>query len=431
MGTLMLEAASIVGRYESARCQPWRMPIILGMKKRKSDQNRRQPAHDTLYEAVLQALPMQMAVLDQSGTIVYVNAAWQTFARENGAPSLAEASVGLNYLAICDQAVRSHSEHALEARDGIAAVLAGTLSLCTLEYPCHSPTEQRWFLLYAAPLPDRTGHAVVAHLTITERKLLEERVSTANQEMSDFLSLLGHEVRTPLTGLNGYVQLAQRRLQRLQAEVRCTGLSPDILQQRLASLQQVLEQMDAPTRRLNRQIADLGEVAQSQSGTLPLQLALCDLVTIVQEAVEEQQLAWPQRRMQLLLPEQMVMVDADQDRLGQVVTNYLTNALKYAPADRLIEISLSLEADLARVQVRDHGPGMPPQEQDRIWDRFYRSPGAPVAQQTGVNLGMGLYICRSIISQHGGQTGVESTPGAGATFWFTIPRVESSTVRQA
>ncbi|MGO8947756.1 MAG: ATP-binding protein [Ktedonobacterales bacterium] len=372
---------------------------------------------------------MQMAVLDQSGMIVFVNVAWQTFARENGAPSLAEASVGLNYLAVCDQAVQSHAEHALEAREGIAAVLAGTLPLFTLEYPCHSPTEQRWFLLYAVPLPDRTGHAVVAHLTITERKLLEERVSAANQEMSNFLSLLSHEVRTPLTGLNGYVQLAQRRLQRLQTEVRSAGLSRDILEQRLASLHLLLEQMGAPTRRLNRQIADLGDVAQSQSGTLPLQLALCDLVSIVQEAVEEQQLAWPQRRMHLLLPEQAVMVEADRDRVGQVVANYLTNALKYAPADRPIEISLSLEAELARVQVRDQGPGLIPQEQDRIWDRFYRVRGAPAAHQSGVNLGMGLYICRSIITQHGGQTGVESTPGAGATFWFTLPRVEASTAQ--
>ena len=407
------------------------MPIIQGMRERNSDNNRKQPAHNSLQEAVLQALPIQMAVLDQSGMIVCVNAAWQTFARENGAPSLAKASVGLNYLAVCDQAVESHSEHALEAREGIAAVLAGTMPLFTLEYPCHSPTEQRWFLLYAAPLPERTGEAVVAHLDITERKLLEERVSAANQEMSDFLSLLSHEVRTPLTGLNGYVQLAQRRLQRLQAEVMTMGLSPHVLEQRLASLQQVLEHMDAPTRRLNRQIADLGEVAQSQSGTLALQLAPCDLVSIVREAVEEQQLAWPDRSMRLLLPEQAVLVEADRDRLGQVVTNYLTNALKYAPADRPIEISLSLEADQARVQVRDHGSGLLPQEQDRIWDRFYRISGAQVTQQTGVNLGMGLYICRSIITQHGGQTGVESTPGAGATFWFTLPRNEASTARQA
>jgi signal transduction histidine kinase len=152
----------------------------------------------------------------------------------------------------------------------------------------------------------------------------------------------------------------------------------------------------------------------------------CDLVEIVGEVVEEQQLAWPNRRLDLRLPEQAVAVAADRDRIGQVVTNYLTNALKYAPADRPIEISLSREVDQARVQVHDQGPGLSPAEQERIWQRFYRLPGAPAEQEAGGNLGMGLYICRSLITQHGGQTGVDSTPGAGATFWFTLPLDQAS-----
>src|SRR5689334_8259683 len=142
-------------------------------------------------ELVLQALPMQLAVLDHDGTILFVNADWQTFARENGAAELAETSVGRNYLAVCDQAAGDWSERASEARLGIAAVLAGTVPRFTLEYPCHSPAARRWFLLYAAPLPGRAGRAVVAHLNITERKLLEERVVVANQELRDFMSLFG------------------------------------------------------------------------------------------------------------------------------------------------------------------------------------------------------------------------------------------------
>ena len=96
------------------------------------------------------------------------------------------------------------------------------------------------------------------------------------------------------------------------------------------------------------------------------------------EAVEEQQLAWPSRRIALRLPEQAVVVEADRDRLGQVVTNYLTNALKYTPADRPIEVSLSREAGQARVQVRDQGPGLPLDAQERIWERFYRLLVAPM-----------------------------------------------------
>lgn len=383
-------------------------------------------ANEPLLEAVLQALPLQVAVLDYDGTILFVNAAWETFARENGAPSLAETSVGRNYLTVTDQAKGDRSECALEAHQGIGAILDGALPLFTLEYPCHSPYEQRWFLLYAAPLPGRAGQAVVAHLNITKRKLLEEEVSAANREMSAFLSLVSHEVRTPLTSLNGYMQLARQRLQRLQVELTQGALSQEILEQRLAALQQSLGQVEAPARRLNRLMMDLAEVAYIQSDRLDLHRAPCDLVEIVEEVVEEQQLAWPNREIDLRLSEQAVIVQADRDRIGQVVTNYLTNALKYAPAERPIEVCLSLEAEQARVEVRDQGPGVPPEKQELIWERFYRIPGARAERQVGSNLGLGLYICRSIILQHGGLAGVESAPGSGATFWFTLPLDRSS-----
>ncbi len=384
------------------------------------------PVTVPLLEAVLQALPMQLAVLDQYGTILFVNAAWQAFARENGAPDLAVSSVGRNYLSVTDQAVEEQEAYSWEARQGIEAVLVGTAPLFTLEYPCHSPTEQRWFLLYAAPLPGAPGRAVVAHLNITPRKLLEEQVTAANQEMRDFLSLFSHEVRSPLTSTSGYVSMARRGLQRLRVEVRQGQLSPEGLEQRLAALERSLEQTETPAARLSRLVADLDEVAQLQSNRLRLQRTPCDLVELVRKVVEEQRLACPNRRMDLSLPDQTVVVQADRERVGQVVTNYLTNALKYAPADRPIEISLQREATQVRVQVCDEGPGVPLEEQEHIWKRFYRSPDAAAREGTEGSLGLGLYLCRSLIGQHDGQTGVESTPGAGATFWFTLPLEDST-----
>src|SRR5271165_28686 len=166
--------------------------------RKKSHEGRQLPMNGSMLEAAFQALPTQMAVLDQSGTILYVNATWKAFACQNGAPLLAETSVGRNYLASSCSAKGDGADEGLEASRGIAAVLAGTVPFFTLEYPCHSPDEQRWFLLYAAPLPGERGGAVVAHLDITERTLLEQTVAAANQEMSEFLSLVSHEVRAPL-----------------------------------------------------------------------------------------------------------------------------------------------------------------------------------------------------------------------------------------
>ena len=384
----------------------------------------------SMLEAAFQALPTQMAVLDTTGTILYVNAAWKAFARENGAPLQVEAGVGRNYLASSPSAEGDGAEEGLEASRGIAAVLAGTVPFFTLEYPCHSPDEQRWFLLYAAPLPGERGGAVVAHLDITERKLLEQTVAAANQEMSEFLSLVSHEVRAPLTSVKGYVQLAQHRLQRLQAELRKEMLPPEVLERRLAALERTLEQADAPTRRLNRMAMDLAEVAHIQSGRLSLQRVPSDLVAIVREVVKQQRLASPDRRINIILPKQPVHVEVDQDRIEQVLTNYLTNALKYAPADRPIEVRLQGNAERVRVEVSDQGPGLSPQQRERVWERFYRIHDGQAEKPAEGNLGMGLYICRHFIAQHGGQTGVDSTLGAGATFWFTLPRDQTSAVDQ-
>lgn len=114
-------------------------------------------------------------------------------------------------------------------------------------------------------------------------------------------------------------------------------------------------------------------------------------------------------------------VTGDAQRLGQVVTNYVTNALKYSPADRPVTVGLDVEEGQARVWVRDEGPGLPAEEQERIWDRFHQARGIEVQSGSGVGLGLGLYICRSIIEQHQGHVGVQSTSGAGSTFWFTVP----------
>jgi signal transduction histidine kinase len=135
-------------------------------------------------------------------------------------------------------------------------------------------------------------------------------------------------------------------------------------------------------------------------------------------------LAWPARTIALEAPAGEVRVQADADRLEQVVANLLTNALKYSPPDTPVQLTVHREAGAARVHLRDQGPGLSEEQRQDVWERYRRVPGVAVQDDAGAaggGLGLGLYISRTIIAGHGGAVGVESAPGAGSTFWFTVP----------
>src|SRR5260221_11079663 len=156
-----------------------------------------------------------------------------------------------------------------------------------------------------------------------------------------------------------------------------------------------------------------------QAGRLDLHCEFTDLGMIIRQAVDEQRQAAPTRTLLLQLQEvQPVPVYADTGRLGQVVTNYLTNALKYSPAEQPVAVGLGGASNEARVWGRDQGPGLPPEEQERIWERFHRVKGIKVQSGTGVGLGLGSYICRIIFKRDKGQAAVKCTPCQGSPFWF-------------
>ena len=150
---------------------------------------------------------------------------------------------------------------------------------------------------------------------------------------------------------------------------------------------------------------------------------LCDLVAIIREVVEDQRATTPNRSITLdVQVSEPLLVMVDHDRIGQVVSNYLANALKYSGEE--INVGIVCEKNAACVWVRDHGSGLTMQQQQQIWERFYQVPGIPVQSGSGVGLGLGLYICQMLIVRHDGRVGVDSIPGQGSTFWFTIPMVE-------
>jgi PAS domain S-box-containing protein len=259
--------------------------------------------------------------------------------------------------------------------------------------------------------------AKLAALVIERERLLREReearasaaaLRQANQRLDDFLDVTSHELRTPLTVVKANVQILSRLAEPGTMQAQLTG--------------RTLRQVD----RLTRMVNDLLDVTRIQAGKLDLHLRQRDLVELMREAVEEQRQVAPERRIELALAAGLddgLPVRADADRIGQVLTNYLTNALKYSPAARPVWVELERMDGIARVAVRDEGPGLEPEQQARVWERFHRAPGVEVQSGPHLGLGLGLFITRQIVERHGGAVGVESVPGQGSTFWFTLPLV--------
>lgn len=247
----------------------------------------------------------------------------------------------------------------------------------------------------------------------------------ANRRFDEFLSIASHELRTPLAGIKGNIQLALRRLAALKSD-QVTELK--LIFEKLNKVQDYLIQAEHRVNVQNRMLSDLLDVSRIQANKLELVLAPCDLFQVVYEAIKDQQYSAPERVITLNDPASLpIMVTGDADRLGQVIHNYLTNALKYSPPDRPVTVTIEKWEREARVSVQDQGPGLTPEEQTRIWERFYRVKGIP-ALGGGQGLGLGLHICRTIIEAHHGKFGLDSIPGTGSTFWFTLPLTQSPLV---
>lgn len=254
----------------------------------------------------------------------------------------------------------------------------------------------------ASPVRDAQGRILGAVLTtydVTRQRQLE-------QQQRDILRVVAHDLLNPITGLRLYFQTQEWRLRQGQP-----AFVPD---------EALLNALKTNMTRMERLVNDLRAVTSIEAGALSLDRRPCDLTALCRREVAMQHLLAPERIIQFDAPEEPLLADVDEQRVGQVVANFLSNALKYSPANRPVTLTLSADAVTARIVVQDAGPGIPSAELARLWERFHRVEGIK-AQDGTQSLGLGLFICRAIIEQHGGQVGVESAVGQGSTFWCTLP----------
>lgn len=252
--------------------------------------------------------------------------------------------------------------------------------------------------------------ATYAHELVHVNQQLEQanqELEKVNQLKDHFLSMASHELKTPITVIRGQVQLGTRRLAK----------QPD-LPSEFAPLQTVLERVDQQTHRLEALVDDLLDLSILSAGKMALRMTKCDVRDVCREVVAEQQ-TLSGRTIELDVPASPVVLQADCERLSQVVINLVTNAIKYSPKDTAIQVRVTQHTDSVMIQVHNAGPAIPQEQQANIFEPFYRTPAAQSSTKKG--WGLGLAISKEIVERHGGHIRVKSSEENGTTFFVDLP----------
>ncbi|MBI2393076.1 MAG: hybrid sensor histidine kinase/response regulator [Deltaproteobacteria bacterium] len=243
-----------------------------------------------------------------------------------------------------------------------------------------------------------------AKLRQEELQHSRDELERANVDREALMGIVAHELRTPLSGVTMRVQASLRRA----AKGGWTaGMIDDVLQYVLRSGERMLHLID-----------DLIDVAHLQKGTLDVARAPFDLVECAREAVARVRATDTAHRIHLTAPPRAIVV-GDVERADQVLTNFLTNAIKYAPTAPDIDVTIEAAGDSWRASVVDRGIGIGPESLPRVFERYHRT---PEGERVAKGLGLGLYISRMLMELQGGAIGVASSGGEGTTFWFSLPR---------
>jgi PAS domain S-box-containing protein len=274
----------------------------------------------------------------------------------------------------------------------------GVLHVGTLGATRFTPADVQFLEVIAARISTAIEHARLyeaAHAARSEAAAATEALHLRDE----FLSVAAHELKTPMTAAKMATQLLQRSL-------RSTSLTP--------AQERALAMLQTQIARQARLVSHLLDAVRLGAGRLELEIATSDVASLVRSVVDLFEAMSDNHQFTILGPEELP-ADIDAMRIEQVITNLLDNAVKYSPSGGLIEVTVVPTATTAVIAVRDHGMGVPAEHLTKVFDRFYQ------AHHNRSGLGLGLYICRHIVEQHGGTMYAESPADGGTRFVMSLP----------
>jgi signal transduction histidine kinase len=249
------------------------------------------------------------------------------------------------------------------------------------------------------------GDQAVAALTNAEaferQRRAVEQLERVNRAKTEFVSIVSHEFRTPLTGIEGFSEM-----------MRDEDLS-------LPEMKEYAADINKDALRLTRMINEMLDLDRMEAGRMTIHPEPVDLNALVSEAADRVRPNAPDHPIQLALDRGIPSVQADRDRVTQIVANLLSNAVKYSPTGGEIVVTTARDGDGVRLSVSDHGMGIPADMLESIWERYSRVESDKTRGIQGT--GLGLAIVRQIVTMHGGRVWAESEIGRGSTFHVIVP----------
>ncbi len=238
----------------------------------------------------------------------------------------------------------------------------------------------------------------------------------AGQQKDDFIAMAAHELRRPLTALVGYAELLQQQT--------AGSAGSELAEWQTEALDMIIQ----VSRQLVDLTDDLLDVTQLQSGKFELHRYITDLVALAHRVMSRMRLTAKQHTLAIETTTPRIAVNIDIQRIEQVLFNLLGNAIKYSPPGSAILLTLQEDRQAGNVvmAIRDHGIGIPQSQHPHIFNRFFRADNARLLGVEGA--GLGLYLCRAFIQQHGGRIWFESVEGQGSSFYVSLPLVPSRSI---
>jgi PAS domain S-box-containing protein len=372
--------------------------IVLGVSVIGHDITERKRVEEALrqserkFRLLVESIPQMVWTTGPDGILHYCNQRWLDYTGLSSEQLQAE-----------DAPTVLHPDDELRFQELWQTVLATGASY-EIEYRmrCGQDGSYHWFLVRGIPVRDYRGDIVEWIGTCTEiddQKRIEEELREKERRKDDFIGIASHELKTPITTIKAMNQLLQRRLER-ENNQQAVGY---------------LARMDGQINRLTRLISDLLDVTKIQAGRLELVRESFDFDEWLKGIIDDLQ----QGNSHKITCSGNVgrAIVGDRDRLGQVVTNLVTNGIKYSPCAKTLDVRVTTDQDSVVVSVQDYGIGIPTDLQERIFERFFRV----MSDRNVSGLGMGLYITSEIVKLHGGKIWVESVEGKGSTFSFSLP----------